>query len=74
MTNIELKVERLRKNLKQKDLAEKLGMTEASYSRKENGLREFTGEEIKQLAVILEMDMTRANEIFFENRLTVCNT
>ncbi|MDO5061992.1 MAG: helix-turn-helix transcriptional regulator [Peptostreptococcaceae bacterium] len=73
MANIELKVERLRRNLKQKDVANILGITEASYSRKENGLRSFTGDEIKRLALALDLDVMRVNEIFFDNKLTVCN-
>lgn len=73
MNLMELKIARIRKELTQKELAEKLGMAEVSYNRKEQGIREFSREEIEKLALLLNLDMDKVNEIFFNGKLTDCN-
>ena len=73
MNLMELKIARIRKEFTQKELAEKLGMAEVSYNRKEQGIREFSRDEIEKLALLLSLDMDKVNEIFFNGKLTDCN-
>ena len=73
MNLMELKIARIRKEFTQKELAEKLGMAEVSYNRKEKGIREFSRDEIEKLALLLSLDMDKVNEIFFNGKLTDCN-
>ena len=66
----ELKIERIRQKLTQKKLADKMGINEISYNRKERGIRNFSMPEIQALSEILKIDIDKANEIFFNNKLT----
>lgn len=70
MNLIELRVERIRSGFSQKQMADRLEMAEASYNRKETGLREFSCGEIKKVAKVLDLTLQRVNEIFFDNELT----
>lgn len=59
---------RQEKNIKVKELSEKLGLkTEGAYYKKETGTVPFTLEEGKIVADILKMPM---EEIFFTNELS----
>ena len=60
--NYKLKEARGRKGLTQIQLAEAIGLSTIGYSRKENGIRKFTEEEIKNICQVLEMEVT---DIFF---------
>lgn len=73
MNGVELKVERVRSNLTQKQIAERIGMTEISYNRKEQGVREFSISEVNKIAKVLNLSLGRVNEIFFDSKLTDCN-
>lgn len=70
----ELKIERIRKEITQKEMAKKMKISEVSYNRKEQGKRSFSIEEIKSIAAILGLDCLKINEIFFDNELTNCNS
>lgn len=71
MNLTELRVERLRRSLTQRQIAKKLGITEVSYCRKENGIREFSREEVKNIAIELNISIDRVNEIFFDGDIKV---
>lgn len=49
-----LKAKRVELGLRQQDMANKLGITLATYNLKESGKREFVGSEIIQILHILE--------------------
>lgn len=51
------------KNIKQKEIAEKLGIDPSAYSNKEAGRRAFTVEELLKLELILE---TTISEMYKE--------
>lgn len=65
--NLELKSLRVKHGLSQKDTAKLLGITVATYNRKENGNRRFTVDEAIKLSKIFN---TSIEEIFFTNRVT----
>lgn len=69
--NLELKSERVRRGFKQEDLAKKIGLSLVTYARKEKGTRKFTIDEVKKIAIVLNLDLVRLNEIFFNNELTI---
>lgn len=56
-----LKAERVKKELNQKDVADKLGLSASAYCDKENGKRKFTVREAILLSDLLEFDI---KEIF----------
>ena len=49
MNTQELKSERVRNNMTQREVAEKIGLSEAGYWHKENGKKEFNRQEIERL-------------------------
>ena len=53
--------------LKMTYLADKLGITIATLSRKVNRKSEFTGKEIQSITSILGLTKTQRDEIFFSN-------
>lgn len=65
--NLELKAQRVRKNLTQSDVAKILGITTFTYQRKENGVRSFTVEEAKKLSDTFGKSI---EEIFFNLEVT----
>ena len=65
--NLKLKGLRAEYNLKQIDVAKMIGISEATYNRKENGITEFTEFEIKRICDIFKKNPT---EIFFTNIAT----
>lgn len=66
MNKLELKSERVRKEITQEELAKKLEISYSAYVSKENGRTEFTREEIKNLKEILNLSDERLIEIFFK--------
>jgi len=61
----ELKSLRVLNGLTQKELAEKLEMSETSYTKRENGQISFTVDEIKKLKLILQLSYEDVIRIFF---------
>ena len=71
-----LKTARLNKNMNQKDLADLMGMKQASISQFENGQRLPTPANIKKLASILNIsptDLTGESEGKFEEEILLRN-
>lgn len=62
--NMELKYLRVKNGLTQEETAKILNMTTATYSRKENGIREFSINEAKKISDLFN---TSIEEIFFNN-------
>lgn len=60
MTNDLILILRLRRGLRQFDLAHSLGISEATLSRKENGLLKWTDAEVLQLESIFEYPVREA--------------
>ncbi|WP_202707634.1 helix-turn-helix domain-containing protein [Sporosalibacterium faouarense] len=63
----ELKSIRIKMGYTQKTLAEKLNMSETSYSKRENGIIIFSVCEVKKLKEILELDDEDILRIFFDD-------
>lgn len=74
MNAIELKVERTRKGFTQEHMANIIGVSTVSYSKKERGEVRFKPEEIILVAEALELDQDRANAIFFDGKLPKGNS
>jgi putative transcriptional regulator len=55
--NSKIKTLRIKKNIKQRTIAEILHMTTSAYCRKENGQRNFTIQEAGKLAFFFEMSI-----------------
>jgi len=72
MNNTELRVERLRQGFTQKELAREIGISENAYFLKESKKREFSRCEIYKICKVLNIDLQRMNEIFFDGKLTEC--
>lgn len=62
--NFKLKGVRTSCNLKQSDIAKKLGISESTYNRKENGYADFSETEMWQISRILNKE---PESIFFSN-------
>ena len=65
--NLKLKSLRVEHGLKQADIAKVIGISETTYNRKENGITEFTENEIIRICDIFKKDPT---EIFFNHIVT----
>lgn len=65
MNFTEFKVEMLRKNLSQQQLADAMGMTQGAMSKKINGVNDFSREDIAKAIKIFELTPERTKEIFF---------
>ncbi|MFL0198333.1 helix-turn-helix transcriptional regulator [Clostridium sp. WILCCON 0269] len=63
-TNFKLKGLRGEHNLKQSDIAQKLGIAESTYNRKENGYADFSETEMYKISKIFNKNPTC---IFFDN-------
>lgn len=61
-----LKVLRAMKEVKQEEVAEMLGITLTTYSKKENGKSDFTISEAKKLATFFDCTI---EEIFFDEKV-----
>lgn len=66
MKPFEIKVARMRRNLSQKDMAKKLGISALSYSKKERGDVRFTDPEKVIVAKELALTAAEVNEYFFD--------
>ncbi|MCY8081771.1 helix-turn-helix domain-containing protein [Bacillus inaquosorum] len=63
MNTIKVRTLRKRRGLRQSDMAEALGITKATYSKKESGSIKFSLEESRFLALFFD---TTIEELFFE--------
>ena len=57
MRNNKLKGARVEKGLTQREVAEKIGISSVSYTRKENGDYEFAQSEMKKICKILNKSL-----------------
>lgn len=65
-----LKAKRVEMNVRQRDLAEKIGVTEKSMCQKECSARNrFKAEEMLAIARILNLSYAEFNDIFFDGDL-----
>ena len=69
MQSRELKSLRVLRGLTQKELADKLGMSETSYTKRENGQISFTIDEIKNLKLILQLTNEDIIRVFLQMKL-----
>lgn len=68
-----LKAKRVEKNLRQKDLAAALGITEKAMCHKEcSSENKFKAEEMLTLVKQLDLSFAEFDEIFFNHELTKC--
>lgn len=68
----ELKVERIRKGITPKQMAEYLGLQFTdTYYKKERGEIKFTPEQIALASQILELSPEKINLIFFDGQLPI---
>lgn len=61
--HLKLRAKRVERQMSQTDLASKLGMNLATYSRKERGVNDFTLTEIQDLLYYLDCEF---DDIFFK--------
>lgn len=64
MNSTELKVEMLRSNINQTQLAEALDITKGALSKKINGITEFSRKDIAVIKKVLGLSDKRIGEIF----------
>ena len=64
--NIKLRAKRVERGLNQKQLADKLHINLATYSKKENGINDFTLTEIQDLMYYLDCNF---DDIFFKKEV-----
>lgn len=69
MKSLEIKGARVRLGYKQKEMAERLGISTTSYRKKESGVVRFTDDEKVVVSEILGFDAPTINRIFFDGRL-----
>lgn len=69
MLSRELKSLRVLNGLTQKELAEKLEMSETSYTKRENGQIPFSIDEIKKMKLILSLSYDDLIRIFFTDEV-----
>ena len=66
MNSTELKVEMLRSNINQTQLAEALDITKSALSKKLNGTNDFSRKDIAVVKEILHLSPKRIDDIFFK--------
>lgn len=73
MNSRELKAQRVRLGLTQKDVSNQTSMTEPKYCNKENGKEPFTLPELIELIPVLELehDLKKISIIFFDGGLPI---
>ena len=71
MNTLEIKGARVRKNLTQASVAEKLGMKQTTYSAKENGRSKFSDKEKIALANLLELTPDQINDFLYDGMLPI---
>jgi transcriptional regulator with XRE-family HTH domain len=69
-----LKAERVKAGLTQKDLSIALKKDVSTYSKKENGLVEFTASEIRDLKQLLNLSPETIDKIFFDTKVVFKET
>ena len=69
MMTRELKSIRVRKDLTQEEIAEKLEMSVTAYSKRENGHIEFSVSEVRKVKEVLNLSDEEVIRIFFENEV-----
>lgn len=69
-----LKAERVKAGLTQKDLSIALKKDVSTYSKKENGLVEFTASEIRALKQLLNLSPETIDKIFFDTKVVFKET
>ncbi|MFA6809253.1 MAG: helix-turn-helix transcriptional regulator [Eubacteriales bacterium] len=65
----ELKAYRVRLGYTQKDMANKLGMSEFAYNKRENGHIDFGLSELRRLKQVLHLSDEELIRIFFTNNV-----
>ncbi len=74
MNILELKGRRIASGYKQKDIANKLGITHKTFCTYENSKNcKFSPEQIGMLSELYNLGLDDINYIFFENRLPIGN-
>ena len=73
MNALKLKSLRIEKGYTQAEMAEKIEKSNDSYAKKERGEVEWTPDEMRIVAIALEMDFELFNYIFFGNKLPFSN-
>jgi transcriptional regulator with XRE-family HTH domain len=66
LRELELKAMRTSKGITQEQMANKLGIWESTYNRKELGLTQFLLNELFKIAIILDMDLNDIGYVFFD--------
>ena len=69
MDGKELKLERIRHELSQKDMADVIGKSVYSYAKKEQGASSCSEEEMVKITRKFGLDFHRFNQIFFSGEL-----
>lgn len=68
-----LKAKRVERNVKQKDLATVLGITEKAMCQKEcSEVNKFKAEEMVEIVKALNLSFSEFDAIFFDHELTKC--
>lgn len=73
MKPLEIKGARARLGYKQQYMADNLGISVATYRKKESGIIRFTDEEKIQVTKILELTPTQMNDFLFDGKLPIGN-
>lgn len=60
----ELRILRIKHDLSQEEIAQKLGVNKASYNRKENGKMAFSLNDVKKLKKIFNLTPEEVDKIF----------
>lgn len=69
MISSELKAQRVRLGLTQKDMAESLDIQPSSYNKKENGINPFSAIELKKIKTLLKLNDSEFMKIFFNDNV-----
>lgn len=69
MNSSKLKGIRVEKGKTQKNMAESIGKSLVTYSKKERGEVEFSNEEVGIVAKVLDLTSDQVNAIFFDDNL-----
>lgn len=69
-----LKTARVRAGFTQKQLAKAIDMGETSYTKRENGIVDFTSKEIIRIVKALKLSDTEIQAIFFNNEVAFKTT
>ena len=73
MKPLEIKGARARLGYKQQYMADNLGISVATYRKKESGLIRFTDKEKIQVTKILELTPCQMNDFLFDGELPIGN-